>query len=218
MVHRRVKLYRRGMTRVLHLISIPFPWFWHTLEDNGANLDLPTIVRWGQKRTVCHEKSSARFKMDGEDWRRHKSSAFEQSAKIREKIEDVASNRVKGTVLQVHNTYFICFTLNAKVRSQNYRWQNGKVRFRIPPHLKVALPRHIEESSSRQEGRVQSKGQSVTKSGRRDLRWMGRTDVDISLQHSSSLLKFEKKLRTLLVIELKGQCYKSITHILFVSL
>ena len=38
------------------------------------------------------------------------------------------------------------------VWSQNYRWQNGKVRFLIRLHLKVALPNRIEESSSRREG------------------------------------------------------------------
>ena len=45
--------------------------------------------------------------------------------------------------------------------AQNYRWQNGKVRFRIRLYLKVALPRHIEESSSRRERRVSSRRQIV---------------------------------------------------------
>ena len=40
---------------------------------------------------------------------------------------------------------------------QNYRWQNGKVWFLILLHLKVALPRRIEESSSRRKGRVSSR-------------------------------------------------------------
>jgi hypothetical protein len=42
----------RGMTRILHLISIPFPWFWHTLEDNANNLDIPTITRSVSKHDI----------------------------------------------------------------------------------------------------------------------------------------------------------------------
>ena len=37
--------------------------------------------------------------------------------------------------------------------------------FRIRLHLKVALPRHIEESSSRREGRVSSRRQMVQEQG-----------------------------------------------------
>lgn len=28
---------------MLHLIPMPFPWVWHTTEDNEANLHLPTV-------------------------------------------------------------------------------------------------------------------------------------------------------------------------------
>lgn len=28
---------------VLHLIPLPFPWVWHTAEDNKDNLHPPTI-------------------------------------------------------------------------------------------------------------------------------------------------------------------------------
>lgn len=35
----------RGMRRVLHIIASPFPWFWHTLEDNINNMDFNTISR-----------------------------------------------------------------------------------------------------------------------------------------------------------------------------
>ena len=45
--------------------------------------------------------------------------------------------------------------------SKNYRWQNGKVRFLICLHLKVALLRCIEESSCGQEGRMISRQQIV---------------------------------------------------------
>jgi hypothetical protein len=38
------------MTRILHLIATPFPWFWHTLQDNASNLDLPTISRCTLKK------------------------------------------------------------------------------------------------------------------------------------------------------------------------
>ena len=46
-------------------------------------------------------------------------------------------------------------------KPQNYRWQNGKVGFCIRLHLKLALSRSIEESSSRREGRVSSRWQIV---------------------------------------------------------
>ena len=41
------------------------------------------------------------------------------------------------------------------------RWQNRKVWFLIRLHIKEALLRHIEESSSRREGRVSSRRQIV---------------------------------------------------------
>ena len=51
------------------------------------------------------------------------------------------------------------------INSQNYRCQNGKVRFLIRPHLKAALLRRIEESSIRREGRVSSRRQIVQEQG-----------------------------------------------------
>ncbi|NWZ28353.1 QPCTL protein, partial [Asarcornis scutulata] len=37
-----VPFLQRGVP-VLHLIPMPFPWVWHTTEDNEANLHLPTV-------------------------------------------------------------------------------------------------------------------------------------------------------------------------------
>ena len=52
----------------------------------------------------------------------------------------------------LHLKYRIMLSAS-KPTPQNYRWQNGKVQFLIRLHLKVALPRRIEESSSRREER-----------------------------------------------------------------
>jgi len=35
---------QRGINRILHLIATPFPSVWHTIEDNGDNLDYPSIL------------------------------------------------------------------------------------------------------------------------------------------------------------------------------
>lgn len=33
---------------VLHIIPSPFPSVWHTLDDDGDHLDLPTVRDWGK--------------------------------------------------------------------------------------------------------------------------------------------------------------------------
>ncbi len=33
---------------ILHLIPYPFPKVWHRMEDNGDNLDLPTVRDWSR--------------------------------------------------------------------------------------------------------------------------------------------------------------------------
>lgn len=38
---------RRGVD-VLHVIPTPFPSFWHTMDDDGEHLDLPTVRDWGK--------------------------------------------------------------------------------------------------------------------------------------------------------------------------
>ncbi|KAL9043370.1 MAG: hypothetical protein Q9214_003443 [Letrouitia sp. 1 TL-2023] len=37
---------------VLHIIPSPFPRVWHNIEDNGANLDLPTVKDWSKLVTA----------------------------------------------------------------------------------------------------------------------------------------------------------------------
>ena len=66
-----------------------------------------------------------------------------------------------GTQQQSHIVQHHLDMPNVWFFPQNYRWQNEKVRFCICLHLKVALPCRIEESSSRQEGRVSSRQQIV---------------------------------------------------------
>lgn len=38
---------RRGVP-VLHLIASPFPHVWHTLDDDGEHLDLPSVRDWAR--------------------------------------------------------------------------------------------------------------------------------------------------------------------------
>ncbi len=35
----------RGVDQILHLIPTPFPRNWHTLKDDGSNLDFDSIRR-----------------------------------------------------------------------------------------------------------------------------------------------------------------------------
>ena len=42
---------RRGVP-VLHLIASPFPHVWHTLDDDGEHLDLPTVRDWARVVTA----------------------------------------------------------------------------------------------------------------------------------------------------------------------
>lgn len=37
---------------ILHLIPAPFPHVWHTMEDDGDHLDMPTMIEWAQIMTV----------------------------------------------------------------------------------------------------------------------------------------------------------------------
>lgn len=38
---------RRGVP-ILHLIATPFPDVWHTMNDDGAHLDMPTVRDWAR--------------------------------------------------------------------------------------------------------------------------------------------------------------------------
>ncbi|KAJ2980508.1 hypothetical protein NQ176_g2594 [Zarea fungicola] len=42
-----VPFMQRGVD-ILHLIPSPFPAVWHTMEDNGQNLDMPTTRDWAK--------------------------------------------------------------------------------------------------------------------------------------------------------------------------
>jgi hypothetical protein len=42
-----VPFMRRGVP-VLHLIPSPFPSVWHTMEDDGDHLDIPTVKDWAR--------------------------------------------------------------------------------------------------------------------------------------------------------------------------
>jgi glutaminyl-peptide cyclotransferase len=38
---------QRGV-EVLHLIPTPFPGVWHTMNDDGEHLDMPTVEDWAR--------------------------------------------------------------------------------------------------------------------------------------------------------------------------
>lgn len=42
---------RRGVD-ILHIIPTPFPPVWHTMDDDGAHLDVPTIRDWASIMTA----------------------------------------------------------------------------------------------------------------------------------------------------------------------
>ena len=65
--------------------------------------------------------------------------------------------KVYGSCKMLLRSNEVSISTNHRIK----RWQNRKVRFLIRLHLKVALPRHIEESSSRWEGRVSRRRQIV---------------------------------------------------------
>ncbi len=46
-----VPFMRRGVD-ILHLIPTPFPAVWHTMDDDGAHLDVPTIRDWARIMTA----------------------------------------------------------------------------------------------------------------------------------------------------------------------
>ncbi|KAK4144749.1 uncharacterized protein C8A04DRAFT_27472 [Dichotomopilus funicola] len=46
-----VPFMRRGVD-ILHLIPSPFPSVWHTMDDDGAHLDVPTIRDWAKIMTA----------------------------------------------------------------------------------------------------------------------------------------------------------------------
>jgi hypothetical protein len=46
-----VPFMRRGVD-ILHLIPTPFPPVWHTMDDDGAHLDVPTIRDWASIMTA----------------------------------------------------------------------------------------------------------------------------------------------------------------------
>lgn len=46
-----VPFMRRGVD-ILHLIPSPFPPVWHTMDDDGAHLDVPTIRDWARILTA----------------------------------------------------------------------------------------------------------------------------------------------------------------------
>jgi hypothetical protein len=33
---------------ILHMIATPFPHVWHTIDDDGAHLDMPTVRDWAR--------------------------------------------------------------------------------------------------------------------------------------------------------------------------
>ena len=41
----------RGV-EVLHIIPTPFPPVWHTMNDDGAHLDIPTVEDWARMVTA----------------------------------------------------------------------------------------------------------------------------------------------------------------------
>ncbi|KAJ4290725.1 hypothetical protein N0V88_006474 [Collariella sp. IMI 366227] len=46
-----VPFMRRGVD-ILHIIPTPFPAVWHTMDDDGAHLDVPTIKDWARILTA----------------------------------------------------------------------------------------------------------------------------------------------------------------------
>lgn len=42
---------KRGV-EILHIIPVPFPDVWHTIDDNAEHLDIPTIEDWAKMVTV----------------------------------------------------------------------------------------------------------------------------------------------------------------------
>lgn len=46
-----VPFLQRGVD-VLHVIPTPFPSVWHTIDDDGAHLDVPTLRDWAKIMTV----------------------------------------------------------------------------------------------------------------------------------------------------------------------
>jgi hypothetical protein len=46
-----VPFMKRGVD-ILHVIPTPFPPVWHTMEDDGAHLDVPTIRDWAKIMTA----------------------------------------------------------------------------------------------------------------------------------------------------------------------
>lgn len=42
---------KRGV-EVLHIIPSPFPQVWHTMDDNGENLDMDTVNDWATLTTA----------------------------------------------------------------------------------------------------------------------------------------------------------------------
>jgi glutaminyl-peptide cyclotransferase len=41
----------RGVS-ILHLIATPFPTVWHTMNDDGEHLDMPTVRDWARLMTA----------------------------------------------------------------------------------------------------------------------------------------------------------------------
>lgn len=42
---------QRGV-EVLHIIPVPFPDVWHTINDDAEHLDMPTVEDWAQILTA----------------------------------------------------------------------------------------------------------------------------------------------------------------------
>lgn len=42
---------KRGV-EILHIIPVPFPRVWHTMDDNGENLDMDTVDDWATLTTA----------------------------------------------------------------------------------------------------------------------------------------------------------------------
>jgi glutaminyl-peptide cyclotransferase len=46
-----IPFFQKGV-EVLHVIPGPFPWVWHTPDDDGEHLDIPTVQDWAQLTTA----------------------------------------------------------------------------------------------------------------------------------------------------------------------
>ncbi|KAK4106274.1 Pkinase-domain-containing protein [Parathielavia hyrcaniae] len=79
-----VPFMKRGAP-VLHLIPSPFPAVWHTMEDDGAHLDIPTVKDWARIVTAftLEWMDCSQPRTEAMDGKRHAAS-FQQLEKLGE--------------------------------------------------------------------------------------------------------------------------------------